>query len=200
MTPQDFITRALNLIPRDSQVYLDVNILDESTLATLKDGVDVKIDTVANVAGHIWIFGYPDNNSDTQQAFEPAVFKEGLDNVLYDVECILERPDEDEHDGDEENEADVEYMFVVTETVQNYKGACTNCYGVAWALDVARKILRNAISERFDCEDRFADDENPQKAMDAFIDGYYANTEKTAWRYFDGDTDYTFEIHKEKLS
>lgn len=98
MTPQEFIRRALSLIPRDSQVYLDVNILDESTLAVLKDGVDVKIDTVANVAGHIWIFGYPDNSSGTQQAFEPDVFKEGLDRILDDAECILEHSDEDDND------------------------------------------------------------------------------------------------------
>lgn len=98
MTPQDFIARANSLIPRDSLVYLDVNILDESTLAVLKDGVDVIIDTVANVAGHIWIFGYPDDDSDTQQAFEPDVFKEGLDRILDAAKCILEHSDEDDND------------------------------------------------------------------------------------------------------
>lgn len=197
MTPQDFIHQALSLIPRDSQVYLDVNILDESTFATLKDGIDVKIDTVANVAGHIWIFGYPDKNSDTQQAFEPAVFKEGLDNVLYDVECILEHSDED---ADTTSIAEGVELFVVTETVQDYKGADTNVYGASHDLATASGILRDAIKERFGCEERFADEQDPQKAMDTFIDGYFTNPEKTTWRYFDGDTDYTFEIHKTKLS
>ena len=198
MTPQNFISRALSLIPRDSQVHLDVNILDESTLATLKDSVDVKIDTVANVAGQIWIFGYPDNNSDAQQAFEPAAVKEGLDRILDDAECILEHSDNDDVDTTSIDE-DVE-LFVVTETVQDYKGACTNCYGVSKSLERALSIMRESISERFNCEERFSDEEEPEKAMSAFIDGYFTNAEKTGWRYFDGDTEYTFEIHKEKLS
>lgn len=197
MTPQNFISRALSLIPRDSQVYLDVNILDESTLASLKDGVDVKIDTVANVAGQIWIFGYPDNNSDAQQAFEPAAFKEGLDRILDDAECILEHSDED---ADTTSIAEGVELFVVTETVQDYKGACTNCYGVSKNPERALSIMRESISERFSCEERFSDEEEPEKAMSAFIDGYFTNPEKTGWRYFDGDTEYTFEIHKTKLS
>lgn len=91
-------------------------------------------------------------------------------------------------------------LFVVTETVQDYKGACTNCYGVSKSLERALSIMRESISERFGCEERFSDEEDPQKAMSAFIDGYFANDEKTTWRYFDGDTDYTFEIHKTSLS
>lgn len=196
MTPQDFITRVQSIVPRGSQVYLDVNILDESTLATLRDGVDVKIDTVANVAGHIWIFGYPDNNSDAQQAYEPKVFKEGLDDVFDSIMYILERPNEDGID-----------LFVVTETVKDYnteyqleKGACTNCYGVAECLERARKILRDSIGERFDVENRFDDEEDPLKAAEDFVEGNFKNEEKTSWHYFDGNTDYTFEIHKEKLS
>lgn len=201
MNPQNFISQALSLIPRDSQVYLDVNILDESTLATLKDGVDVRIDTVANVAGHIWIFGYPDNSSGTQRAFEPAAFMEGLDRILDDAECILEHSDEDDNDdADATSIAEGVELFVVTETVQDYKGACTNCYGVSKSLERALNIMRKSIAERFGCEERFSDEEEPEKAMSAFIDGYFTNAEKTGWRYFDGDTEYTFEIHKEKLS
>lgn len=91
-------------------------------------------------------------------------------------------------------------LFVVTETIQDYKGADTNVYGASRDLDTASGILRDAIKERFGCEERFADEQDPQKAMDTFVDGHFTNHEKTTWRYFDGDTDYTFEIHKTKLS
>ena len=91
-------------------------------------------------------------------------------------------------------------LFVVTETVQDYKGACTNCYGVSKSLERALSIMRESIAERFGCEERFAEEEDPEKAMSTFIDGYFTNAEKTGWRYFDGDTEYTFEIHKTKLS
>lgn len=91
-------------------------------------------------------------------------------------------------------------LFVVTGSIQDYKGAGTYVYGASRDLATASGILRDAIKERFGCEDRFADEQDPQKAMDAFIDGYFTNPEKTTWRYFDGDTDYTFEIHKTKLS
>lgn len=91
-------------------------------------------------------------------------------------------------------------LFVVTETVQDYKGACTNCYGVSKNLERALSIMRESIAERFGCEERFAEEEDPKKAMSTFIDGYFTNAEKTGWRYFDGDTEYTFEIHKTKLS
>lgn len=102
--------------------------------------------------------------------------------------------------AEQEAEKAQQELFVVTETVQDYKGACTNCYGVSKNLERALSIMRESISERFGCEERFSDEEDPQKAMDTFIDGYFTNPEKTAWRYFDGDTDYTFEIHKTKLS
>lgn len=91
-------------------------------------------------------------------------------------------------------------LFVVTETVQDYKGAGTYVFGASRDLATASGILRDAIKEHFGCEDRFADEQDPQKAMDTFIDGHFTNPEKTGWRYFDGDTDYTFEIHKTKLS
>lgn len=102
--------------------------------------------------------------------------------------------------AEQEAEKAERMLFVVTETVQDYKGADTNVYGASRDLATASGILRDAIKERFGCEERFADEQDPQKAMDAFVDGYFTNPEKTTWRYFDGDTDYTFEIHKTKLS
>lgn len=102
--------------------------------------------------------------------------------------------------AEQEAEKAERQLFVVTETVQDYKGAGTYVYGASRDLTTASGILRDAIKERFGCEERFADEEEPEKAMSAFIDGYFTNPEKTAWRYFDGDTDYTFEIHKTKLS
>lgn len=102
--------------------------------------------------------------------------------------------------AEQEAEKAERQLFVVTETVQDYKGACTNCYGVSKNLERALSIMRESIAERFSCEERFAEEEDPEKAMSTFIDGYFTNAEKTGWRYFDGDTEYTFEIHKTKLS
>lgn len=102
--------------------------------------------------------------------------------------------------NEQEAEKAERQLFVVTETVQDYKGADTNVYGASRDLTTASGILRDAIKERFGGEERFADEQDPQKAMDTFIDGYFTNPEKTTWRYFDGDTEYTFEIHKTKLS
>lgn len=91
-------------------------------------------------------------------------------------------------------------LYVVTETLQDYKGASTNVCGASRGLSAAGDILRKAIHERFSCQERFADEQDPAKAVNAFIDGYFANDEKTTWRYFDGDFEYTFEIHKTSLS
>jgi len=102
--------------------------------------------------------------------------------------------------AEQEAEKAEQELFVVTETVQDYKGACTNCYGVSKNLERALSIMRESIAKRFACEERFSDEEDPEKAMSTFIDGYFTNPEKTGWRYFDGDTEYTFEIHKTKLS
>lgn len=91
-------------------------------------------------------------------------------------------------------------IYVVTETVQDYKGACTNVCGATDDLGRARATLAGAVKERFSCEERFADEQNPDAAIGAFIDGHFTGDAKTSWHYFDGDTDYTFDIHKTALS
>lgn len=189
MNKKELENKLLGIIPYNGKADIGANALEESTIITVRDREtvygdkkDFKPETVMNVFGNIFVFGYFEDETTLRVINTYDLDETALEEIARSAEAAARQGQE---------------LYTITETVKDYKGACTNVYGISADRNKAKEIMQKAIHDRF--EHRFEESENPKSAFEIFYLGY-VNKEENQWRYFDGDTDYTFEIHKTKQS
>ena len=195
MENNEFVNKLRALVPAGTEVNLNPFVTGKVIKATVSNpdgGLDdeIRVEAVERKIGIIRITGYADTDPNLLRDFSPEDISSGFEEIVKTVKAAK----------DKKKAEPTKELYIVTETVQDYKGASTNCYGATESLDKAREMLLQSIDERFDIDDRFSYEDDPKQAAKAFLEDNFKNKEKTFWNYFDGDTDYTFEIHKTKLS
>ena len=195
MDNNEFVNKLKASIPAGTEVNLNPSVTGKVIKATVSNpdgGLDdeIRVEAVERKIGLIRITGYADTDPNLLRDFSPEDISSGFEKIVKAIKAA----------NNNKKAEPTKELYIVTETVQDYKGASTNCYGATESLDKAREILLRSIDERFDIDDRFSYEDDPKQAAKAFLKDNFKNKEKTFWNYFDGDTDYTFEIHKTKLS
>ena len=194
MENSEFINILQKTIPYNASIDVHAYSVTATVSGEESGGLDntIAVEQVCKVLHKIFIHGYiQDDDPNTIRSVTPDEITSGFEEIIEAVKSEISN-----------TENANKTVHVITETVQDYKGACTNIYGVTESPEKASEILRAAIEERIDPAERFYDEEDPeQAAKDAkdFVEKHFTNEEKTRWDYFDGDTDYTFEIQKSKL-